>query len=188
MFLLFCCPNYYPINSLINDIDDNNNSNDNNNNNTECLIWVVSISALRSKVEIPKRTPSWLMFVIFLSLSSIYTRNYYYYGSSALCWALAGDYPVARPLPIHRTTQTQNKPTQYRHPWLEWDSNPHLSVRESEDSSCLRPLVHCDRHILVVSKLNLDRFLPRYFQFIVHCVYCHSTLHILSCWKQKYNY
>jgi hypothetical protein len=26
-----------------------------------------------------------------------------------------GDQPVARPLPIHRTTQTQNKRTQYRH-------------------------------------------------------------------------
>jgi hypothetical protein len=51
------------------------------------------------------------------------------YGSTALCWALAaffrfvipytvgrtpwtGDQPVVRPLPIHRTTQTQNKRTQ----------------------------------------------------------------------------
>jgi hypothetical protein len=66
---------------------------------------------------------------------------YYYYGSTALCWALAafsvslsdtqlvgilgcGDQPIARPLPTHRTTQTQNKRTQYRHPCLEWDSNP----------------------------------------------------------------
>jgi hypothetical protein len=30
-----------------------------------------------------------------------------------------GDQPVARPLPTHSTTQTQNK-----HPCLEWDSNP----------------------------------------------------------------
>jgi hypothetical protein len=29
-----------------------------------------------------------------------------------------GDQPDARPLPKHRTTQTQNKPT-YRHPCLE---------------------------------------------------------------------
>jgi fatty acid desaturase len=37
-----------------------------------------------------------------------------------------GDQPVARPLPAHRTTttQTQSKRTQYRHPCLEWDSNP----------------------------------------------------------------
>jgi hypothetical protein len=41
------------------------------------------------------------------------------------------DQPVARPLPTHRTTQTQNKRTQYRHPCLEWDSNPR-SQRSSE--------------------------------------------------------
>jgi hypothetical protein len=33
-----------------------------------------------------------------------------------------GDQPVARPLPTHRTAQTQNKRTQ--NPFLEWDSNP----------------------------------------------------------------
>jgi hypothetical protein len=32
-----------------------------------------------------------------------------------------GDQPVARPLPTHRITQTQDK---HRHPCLEWDSNP----------------------------------------------------------------
>jgi hypothetical protein len=34
-----------------------------------------------------------------------------------------GDQPVARPLPTHRTTQTQNKRT-HKHPCLERDSNP----------------------------------------------------------------
>jgi hypothetical protein len=55
--------------------------------------------------------------------------SYYYYGPTALCWSLAaffsflilytvgttpwtGDQPVTRPLPTHRTTQTQNKRTQ----------------------------------------------------------------------------
>jgi hypothetical protein len=40
----------------------------------------------------------------------------------------ASDQTVARPLPIHRTTRTQNKRI-HRHPWLEWNSNPrsHLS-------------------------------------------------------------
>jgi hypothetical protein len=33
------------------------------------------------------------------------------------------DQPVARPLPTQRT-QKQNTFTQYRHPCLEWDSNP----------------------------------------------------------------
>jgi hypothetical protein len=55
-----------------------------------------------------------------------------------------GDQPVARPLPTHRTTQTQNKCTQYGHPCLELDSNPR-SRRSSEDSSCFRPRGHCDR-------------------------------------------
>jgi hypothetical protein len=36
---------------------------------------------------------------------------------------LTSDQPVARPLPTHRTTQTQKKRT-HRHPCLEWDSNP----------------------------------------------------------------
>jgi hypothetical protein len=31
---------------------------------------------------------------------------------------LAGDQPVARPLPSHRTTQTQNKGTQTSMPWV----------------------------------------------------------------------
>jgi hypothetical protein len=70
-----------------------------------------------------------------------------HYGSTALCWALAafsvswsfytvdgtpwkGDQLIARPLPTHRTTQTQNKRTQYRHSCLELDSNPR--------SQCLR--------------------------------------------------
>jgi hypothetical protein len=35
----------------------------------------------------------------------------------------SGDQAVARPLHTHRTTQTQNKRTQYTHPYLEWDSN-----------------------------------------------------------------
>jgi hypothetical protein len=39
-----------------------------------------------------------------------------------------GDQPVVRPLSAHRTTQTQNKRTQYRHPCLEWDSNPWSQV------------------------------------------------------------
>jgi hypothetical protein len=42
-----------------------------------------------------------------------------------------GDQPVARPLPTQRTTQTENKRTQYRHPYLKWDSNPRFQ-RSSE--------------------------------------------------------
>jgi hypothetical protein len=35
-----------------------------------------------------------------------------------------GDQPVARPLPTHRTTQTQNKHTHSKYPCPRWDSNP----------------------------------------------------------------
>jgi hypothetical protein len=35
-----------------------------------------------------------------------------------------GDQPVARPLPKHRTTQTQTKRTQNRHQYFGRDSNP----------------------------------------------------------------
>jgi hypothetical protein len=51
---------------------------------------------------------------------------------------LDGDEPVAKPLPTHRT-KTQNKGAQYRHPYLEWDSNPR------PQSSCLRQRGYCDR-------------------------------------------
>jgi hypothetical protein len=51
------------------------------------------------------------------------------------------DQPVARPLPTHRTTQTQNKRTQYIHPSPEWDSNLRSQC------SCLRSRGHCDRLI-----------------------------------------
>jgi hypothetical protein len=53
-----------------------------------------------------------------------------------------GDQPLTRPLPAHRTTQTQNK---HRHPCLEWDSNPRLQCLSGRRSSCLRPYGHCDR-------------------------------------------
>jgi hypothetical protein len=50
-----------------------------------------------------------------------------------------GDQPVARPLPTHRTTQTQNKHIQYKHPCLEWDSNQR-SQRSSEREKTIHAL------------------------------------------------
>jgi hypothetical protein len=55
-----------------------------------------------------------------------------------------GDQPVARPLPTHMITQTQNKRTQYRHPCLEWNSNPRPECWAGEDGSCLRPRGQCN--------------------------------------------
>jgi hypothetical protein len=63
-----------------------------------------------------------------------------------------GDQPSARALPTHRT-QTQNKCT-HRHPCLEWDFTHDPGVRASEDSSCLRPRGHCDRHIVLATMVK----------------------------------
>jgi hypothetical protein len=73
--------------------------------------------------------------------------NYYYYGSTALCWALA-DFSVSWPY-----TQSVGllgrgmSPSQGR--YLHTIQTSMLwvvpSVRASEDSSCLRPCGHCDR-------------------------------------------
>jgi hypothetical protein len=54
-----------------------------------------------------------------------------------------GDQTVARPLPIPRTTQTQNKHTDIYA--LTGIRTHDPSVRTSEDSLCLRPRGHCNR-------------------------------------------
>jgi hypothetical protein len=54
------------------------------------------------------------------------------------------DQPAARPLPAHRTTQSRNKCTDI-HALSGIGTHDH-SVRTSEDSSCLRPHDHCNRH------------------------------------------
>jgi hypothetical protein len=80
--------------------------------------------------------------------------NYYYYGSTALCWAaaafsvflilytdgmtpLTGYHPVARPLPTHRINA-------HIHPCLEWDSNPRpqrSSERRQLMPQTVRPVI-----------------------------------------------
>jgi hypothetical protein len=55
-----------------------------------------------------------------------------------------GDQPVARPLPTHRTTQTQNKRTDIHASGGIRTHDP--SVRAGEDSTCLRPRDHCYRY------------------------------------------
>jgi hypothetical protein len=58
---------------------------------------------------------------------------------------------VARPLPKHRTTQTQNKhihiPNIHALCWIRTEDP---SFQASEDSSCLRPLGYCDRHSIIL--------------------------------------
>jgi hypothetical protein len=55
-----------------------------------------------------------------------------------------GDQPVIRPLPTHRTTQTQNKHT-YVHNLIGIRTH-NACGRASEDSSYRRLCSHCDRH------------------------------------------
>jgi hypothetical protein len=52
----------------------------------------------------------------------------------------AGDQPVVRPLPIHRTTQRQNKGTQISMPQVGFEPND-PSVQAGEDGAC----GHCDQ-------------------------------------------
>jgi hypothetical protein len=73
------------------------------------------------------------------SLARSYLSCLSIYGSTDLCWALVpfsvswsfyticrtpwtGDQPVARPLPAHRTPQTQNKCTHTSMPWVGFES------------------------------------------------------------------
>jgi hypothetical protein len=60
-----------------------------------------------------------------------------------------GDQPVARSLPTHRTTQTQNKRTN-RHPCIQWVSNPRsqsLSGRRRFMPYPARPLRSANKHM-----------------------------------------
>jgi hypothetical protein len=66
---------------------------------------------------------------------------------------------VGRPLPKHRTTQTQNKRihTPNSHALLGIRTHD-PSVRASEDSLCLRPRGYCDRLSVYLYGCNLFAF------------------------------
>jgi hypothetical protein len=91
--------------------------------------------------------------------NTVYSHSYSLYGSTGL-WTLAdffsflilytvgrahwtGDQPVARPLPTHRATQTQNQSTDIHASNGIRTNDP--NVRAGEDGSCLRPCGHCDQ-------------------------------------------
>jgi hypothetical protein len=68
-----------------------------------------------------------------------------------------GDQSVARQLPTHRTTQTQNKA--HRHPCLDWDSNPRpqcSSGRRRFMPLTARPLWPAVEHLHNVTTNNYD--------------------------------
>jgi hypothetical protein len=57
-----------------------------------------------------------------------------------------GDKPVARPLPTHRRSQTQNKRTQISMLRVGFETT--IPVLQRADGSCLRPHSHCDRPVI----------------------------------------
>jgi hypothetical protein len=67
-----------------------------------------------------------------------------------------GDQPVARPLPAHKTTQTQKKHTQASMP-LSGIRTHVPSICAGKDSSCRRPRGHCDRHIPELFQLYIPK-------------------------------
>jgi hypothetical protein len=68
-------------------------------------------------------------------------RNLFYTGGGTPWTSVQ---PVARLLPAHMITQTQNKRT-HRHPCLEWNSNWRSQRSRERDSSGLRSRGDCDR-------------------------------------------
>jgi hypothetical protein len=78
------------------------------------------------------------------------------------------DHPVARPLPTHRITQTQNKRTHICCA-LSGIRIHDPKVQAIEGSSCLRPRVHCDwrsSHIFCWNYV-LDNFTNSHFIILI---------------------
>jgi hypothetical protein len=96
-----------------------------------CLKWSVKkIKKLRSVnliEEFYSFVHQWL-YSPLLGAGIFFSFVIFLYTDGRNPWT--SDQPVARPLATHRTKRTQNK-CRYRHPCLEWDSNPR-SQRSSE--------------------------------------------------------
>jgi hypothetical protein len=78
----------------------------------------------------------WL-YILLLGPSLFFSFVIFFYTDDWTSWT--SDQPIARPLPTHKTTQTQNRRT---HSGIR-THDP--SVLGSEDNSCHRPRGHCDR-------------------------------------------
>jgi hypothetical protein len=76
-----------------------------------CQCCVASYDVINSFFSLYGSTALWILFAFF-SLLTLYTV------SRTPC---TGDQPVARPLPTHRTTQTQNKRKQTSRPWVRFE-------------------------------------------------------------------
>jgi hypothetical protein len=88
---------------------------------------------------------SWLLFHF---LNRIHSRS---------LWT--GYQPVTRPLPTHRTSQTQKKHADIN---VSSGIRTHdLSVWAHEDSSCLRPFGHFDRHYVKVKHIQINEWINK---------------------------
>jgi hypothetical protein len=98
-------------------------------------------------------------------------RNHFYtYGRTP--WT--NDQPVVRLIPKHRTTQTQNKRIHTPNIHALSGIRTHdPSVRGSEDSSCLKPRVYCDRQRKKIGLHNEE----------LHNCYCSSNVIRLINWR-----
>jgi hypothetical protein len=125
----------------------------------------------------------------FVAVMSLVRYILFFCTGSTLPWALISDFfqlhnhftddrtpwtsdhLVARPLPKHRTTQTQNKHIHIRNTHALCGIRTHEpGFRASEDSTCFRPLDYLDRpginygtklwtHSKYISTLYYDKFL-----------------------------
>jgi hypothetical protein len=85
--------------------------------------------------------------------SASYSVPYSFFTDGRTPWT--SDQPVAKPLPKHRTTQTQNKRIHTPNIHVFGGILTHdPSVQASEDSSCLRPRGHCDRPLVTITSSN----------------------------------
>jgi hypothetical protein len=81
-------------------------------------------------------------------------RNHFY-TVGKIPWT--SDRPIARPLPKHRTTQTQNKPNRDIYA-LSGIRTHDTNGRAGEDSSCLRPRGHSDQPCHIIQKTTVEIF------------------------------
>jgi hypothetical protein len=100
-----------------------------------------------------------------LGLGLFFSFVIFFYTVGRTPWT--SDQPVARPLPTRRTTQTQNTRKQYRHPCLEWDSNPR-SQSSSERTQFMPQTTHAVTVIATVKyTINKIQYKPGYFRVSV---------------------
>jgi hypothetical protein len=108
----------------------------------------------------------------FFALGLFFSFVLIFYIDGGTPWK--GDQPVVRPLPKHRTAQTQNKRTHIHA--SSGIRNHERSVRAGEDSSCIRPRGDYDRHVgdcLVI--LTISMYTCIHTQF-----YCSAFLYFFS--------